>query len=304
MAALTGLRRDELDDLLAESDGTDGPITVSLANAALAHVLSGPTVELLDFYFRHEARFAQAGVTWTFLNNTIPFHSPRLLPAVHRIAGDRDFIGPARRRPAAPAGVRHRRPPRSARRTRPGGRVLPAGAVAPGRMGTRDPARRHRLRHRPNSRPRPRAGARRFTKECLRDQPPPGRIRVGTTIPPHYRAQEASVRCLLFPGQGVQRRGMGSGLFAQFPETTALADEILGYSIEELCTRDPDRNSGTPATPSPPYSWPTPCWAGSGSPSSLTTTGSTPGTASASTTPSRRRHARLRDGAAPGAAAR
>ncbi|WP_329008977.1 acyltransferase domain-containing protein [Micromonospora rifamycinica] len=34
---------------------------------------------------------------------------------------------------------------------------------------------------------------------------------------------------------------MGSGLFAQFPETTALADEILGYSIEELCTRDPDR---------------------------------------------------------------
>lgn len=49
------------------------------------------------------------------------------------------------------------------------------------------------------------------------------------------------MRCLLFPGQGVQRRGMGAGLFGQFPDVTALADEILGYSIEELCTRDPDR---------------------------------------------------------------
>lgn len=49
------------------------------------------------------------------------------------------------------------------------------------------------------------------------------------------------MRCLLFPGQGVQRRGMGAGLFGQFPHVTALADEILGYSIEELCTQDPGR---------------------------------------------------------------
>jgi [acyl-carrier-protein] S-malonyltransferase len=49
------------------------------------------------------------------------------------------------------------------------------------------------------------------------------------------------VHCLLFPGQGGQRRGMGADLFGQFPEATALADEILGYSIEELCTRDPQR---------------------------------------------------------------
>ncbi|WFE29984.1 ACP S-malonyltransferase [Solwaraspora sp. WMMD791] len=34
---------------------------------------------------------------------------------------------------------------------------------------------------------------------------------------------------------------MGAELFAQFPETTALTDAILGYSIEELCTADPDR---------------------------------------------------------------
>ncbi|MFF3855785.1 ACP S-malonyltransferase [Micromonospora sp. NPDC002575] len=49
------------------------------------------------------------------------------------------------------------------------------------------------------------------------------------------------MRCLLFPGQGVQRRGMGADLFEQFPDITALADEILGYSIEELCVRDPER---------------------------------------------------------------
>lgn len=49
------------------------------------------------------------------------------------------------------------------------------------------------------------------------------------------------MRCSLFPGQGVQRRGMGAGLFARFPDATAEADEILGYSIEDLCVRDPDR---------------------------------------------------------------
>jgi malonyl CoA-acyl carrier protein transacylase len=49
------------------------------------------------------------------------------------------------------------------------------------------------------------------------------------------------MRCLLFPGQGVQKKGMGAELFGAFPTETALADEILGYSIEELCLRDPDR---------------------------------------------------------------
>ncbi|TQM78237.1 [acyl-carrier-protein] S-malonyltransferase [Saccharothrix saharensis] len=47
--------------------------------------------------------------------------------------------------------------------------------------------------------------------------------------------------CLLFPGQGVQRKGMGAELFARHPDVTALADDVLGYSIEELCVRDPDR---------------------------------------------------------------
>ena len=45
--------------------------------------------------------------------------------------------------------------------------------------------------------------------------------------------------CLLFPGQGVQRRGMGTGLFERFDGLTARADEVLGYSIADLCLRDP-----------------------------------------------------------------
>jgi len=32
---------------------------------------------------------------------------------------------------------------------------------------------------------------------------------------------------------------MGEGLFARYPEMTAAADEILGYSVEELCLKDP-----------------------------------------------------------------
>jgi malonyl CoA-acyl carrier protein transacylase len=46
-------------------------------------------------------------------------------------------------------------------------------------------------------------------------------------------------RIYLFPGQGSQKVGMGEGLFARFPAQVAEADAILGYSIAELCLRDP-----------------------------------------------------------------
>lgn len=44
----------------------------------------------------------------------------------------------------------------------------------------------------------------------------------------------------LFPGQGSQVKGMGESLFAQFPEIVTQADNILGYSITQLCLQDPN----------------------------------------------------------------
>ncbi|EGD48843.1 malonyl CoA-acyl carrier protein transacylase [Ruminiclostridium papyrosolvens DSM 2782] len=45
----------------------------------------------------------------------------------------------------------------------------------------------------------------------------------------------------LFPGQGSQIKGMGGMLFDEFPAITTKADEILGYSIKELCLKDSGR---------------------------------------------------------------
>ncbi len=44
----------------------------------------------------------------------------------------------------------------------------------------------------------------------------------------------------LFPGQGSQKVGMGEGLFEEFPDITAQANDILGYSIQTLCLQDPN----------------------------------------------------------------
>jgi trans-AT polyketide synthase/acyltransferase/oxidoreductase domain-containing protein len=52
------------------------------------------------------------------------------------------------------------------------------------------------------------------------------------------------MRAYLFPGQGSQFKGMGGALFDEFPDLTAAADRILGYSIGELCLRDPERKLG------------------------------------------------------------
>lgn len=48
----------------------------------------------------------------------------------------------------------------------------------------------------------------------------------------------------VFPGQGAQRVGIGRDLFDRFPDLTAQADDVLGYSIRELCLDDPGRNLG------------------------------------------------------------
>jgi malonyl CoA-acyl carrier protein transacylase len=47
------------------------------------------------------------------------------------------------------------------------------------------------------------------------------------------------MKTYMFPGQGSQARGMGGELFDAFPELTAQADAVLGYSIRELCLEDP-----------------------------------------------------------------
>ena len=47
-------------------------------------------------------------------------------------------------------------------------------------------------------------------------------------------------RIAVFPGQGSQARGMGAGLFEAFPQETAAADAVLGYSIQELCLENPE----------------------------------------------------------------
>lgn len=47
------------------------------------------------------------------------------------------------------------------------------------------------------------------------------------------------MKAFLFPGQGAQRIGMGSGLFDKYPHYAATADAILGYSLRALCLEGP-----------------------------------------------------------------
>lgn len=43
----------------------------------------------------------------------------------------------------------------------------------------------------------------------------------------------------MFPGQGSQKLGMGEEVFPFFPELVQQADDVLGYSIVDLCLNDP-----------------------------------------------------------------
>ncbi|HEX4019714.1 MAG TPA: ACP S-malonyltransferase [Acidobacteriaceae bacterium] len=46
--------------------------------------------------------------------------------------------------------------------------------------------------------------------------------------------------CFMFPGQGSQKKGMGEVLFETFPDHVRAADQVLGYSIKDICLLDPD----------------------------------------------------------------
>jgi malonyl CoA-acyl carrier protein transacylase len=46
-------------------------------------------------------------------------------------------------------------------------------------------------------------------------------------------------KIFLFPGHGSHRTGMGGDLFRRHPDLVRQADEVLGYSVEELCLLGP-----------------------------------------------------------------
>ncbi|MET8508740.1 beta-ketoacyl synthase N-terminal-like domain-containing protein [Streptomyces sp. NPDC004787] len=46
-------------------------------------------------------------------------------------------------------------------------------------------------------------------------------------------------RIVIFPGQGSQHTGMGARLLKKFPEQVNTAEEILGFSLTELCLENP-----------------------------------------------------------------
>jgi trans-AT polyketide synthase/acyltransferase/oxidoreductase domain-containing protein len=43
----------------------------------------------------------------------------------------------------------------------------------------------------------------------------------------------------MFPGQGSQSKGMGAELFDRYPDWVKSADEVLDFSVRELCVDDP-----------------------------------------------------------------
>ncbi|WP_236076177.1 ACP S-malonyltransferase [Streptomyces coffeae] len=65
----------------------------------------------------------------------------------------------------------------------------------------------------------------------------------GAPVPvatPAVVAKGSPMKVYGFPGQGSQVKGMGANLFDEFPELVEQADEILGYSLRELCLTNPE----------------------------------------------------------------
>lgn len=51
---------------------------------------------------------------------------------------------------------------------------------------------------------------------------------------------ERKLKAIVFPGQGSQFEGMGKELFDEFPEYIEKANNILGYSIKDICLNNPN----------------------------------------------------------------
>lgn len=58
------------------------------------------------------------------------------------------------------------------------------------------------------------------------------------------KAGGKKMRTYVFPGQGSQAKGMGGSLFDEFVGLITKTDEILGYSIRDLCANDPHNQLG------------------------------------------------------------
>src|ERR1700761_6345364 len=57
--------------------------------------------------------------------------------------------------------------------------------------------------------------------------------------------QEYQMHVFVFPGQGSQKRGMGQNLFDEVPEFVSAEreiDELLGYSVRQLCLEDSNKH--------------------------------------------------------------
>ncbi|MDG4802029.1 hypothetical protein [Micromonospora sp. WMMD980] len=94
MAVVSGLSRDDLATLVERyRRESRRPVSVSLVNTPTTGVLSGRTDDLLHFRAHHEPVFRDGAVRWTFLANTVPFHSPHLAPAAEQVRRERDFVG-------------------------------------------------------------------------------------------------------------------------------------------------------------------------------------------------------------------
>lgn len=55
----------------------------------------------------------------------------------------------------------------------------------------------------------------------------------------------------MFPGQGSQVKGMGAEVFSAFPNEVKQAQEVLGYSIVDLCLNDSNQQLGNTAYTQP-----------------------------------------------------